>query len=99
MKQFRLIASSLAHDMKTLYTRQLDSVDGVPKAAQHEDDHMVGEREEGDYEKENVGNDTENISPQHVHQVNEATTHIKDRGYENFDHFNKTPSALRGDQP
>ena len=49
--------------MKTLYTRRLDSVDGVPEVAQHEDDHMVGEREESDYEKENVGNDTKNISP------------------------------------
>ena len=59
IKQFRLIAISLAHDMKTLYARQLDSAGGVPKAAQHEDDHMVGEREESDYDKENVGNDTD----------------------------------------
>ena len=61
----------------------------------HEDDHTVGECEEGDY----VGNDTKNLSPQHVHQVYEATTHFEDRGYENFDHFNKIPTAIQGDQP
>ena len=95
MKHIMQITSSLAHDMETLYARQFGSTSGVLESTPYEDDHGIGGCDEGDYDKQNCDIENTYLSPQSVHQTQEATNHLEDIGDENFQDAINTPIAFQ----